>query len=114
MRFTKILFALISSLAFVTSLQIRAQTPAQPPVSVPQDDSALRDALRKALEGNTAPTAPVIPVAPAEVPVTPAPRVAPVAPVTPVAPTQLPPAPLTTYPYVVSNYTGGTTGVLAL
>src|SRR5688572_3948238 len=97
MRFTKNLFALISSLIFVTSVQIQAQAPVQPPANPPQDDAALREALRKAL-GDDAPAAPV-----RETPTTPVPPIAPVVPVTPIAPTALPVSPLTTYPYVVTN-----------
>jgi outer membrane protein TolC len=111
MRFTKNLFALISSLVFVTSLQIQAQAPAQPPANPPQDDAALREALRKAL-GDDAPAAPV-----RETPATPATPVAPMAPVvpvTPIAPTPVLVSPLTTYPYLVTNASLGTTGVVAL
>jgi outer membrane protein TolC len=106
MRFTKKLFALVSSLTLAASVQVGAQAPAQPPATPPRDDAALREALRKALEGDTTPTAPArdTPLAPA----------VPVAPVTPIAPTPLPAAPLTTYPYVVSNFSIGSTGVVAL
>jgi outer membrane protein TolC len=107
MRFTKNLFALISSLAFATALQVGAQAPAQPPATPVTDENAnsVREALRKAL-GDDAPAAPI-----RETPVAP---LAPVMPVTPIAPTPLPAAPLTTYPYVVTNTSLGSTGVVAL
>lgn len=107
MRFTKILFALISSFALVTSLQIRAQAPAQPATPV-QDDAAVRAALRRAL-GEDPPATPA-----PQTPVTPVTPVAPVVPATPIAPTSVPVTPLTTYPYVVTNASLGSTGVVSL
>jgi outer membrane protein len=112
MRFTKNLFALISSLAWATALQVGAQAPAQPPANPPQDDAALRDALRKALEGGNAPATPAAPVR--ETPVAPVTPATPIVPVTPIVPTPVPATPLTTYPYVVTNSSLGTTGVVAL
>jgi outer membrane protein TolC len=109
MRFTKILFALVSSLTFAASAQVVTQTPA--PAAPAGNDNALRDALRRALEGDNAPATPArpVPVAPAEpvTPVTPTP-------VTPVAPSAIPATPLTTYPYTVASTNVAGTATIAL
>lgn len=81
MRFTIKLFALVSSLALGAAAQN------------PSDDSALRDALRKALQGD----APATVERPATAPVTPAVRPAPLTPRTPETILAAPPTETVTY-----------------
>ena len=95
MRFTRIICAIVSSLAVAVTAQV-PPAPAPAPAVADQNDARLREAVRKALEGNAPqPGAPAVP-APAE----------PAAgqPLQPVPPTIPPVAPLSTY-----SYSGSTT-----